>query len=171
MCDTVWINPSGKLHLGTIEDKNGVVRNVAIVTKENVKTEDIGSTPIKDIESITIAGDDEISHWEVGPTSGGTNNETQGSINISASRGSTVERRNKQRLKNARNPSSDPRNTAPTTIDIIDPNGYGSPELAEKAALDKYNPDSIKDDQEYAGGTFYKIVKGKKRYFTSAPRV
>ncbi|MHC9510882.1 RHS repeat domain-containing protein [Kangiella sp. M94] len=72
MCETVWERPSGKLHFGTLTDENGVVRKVAIVSKVNVNTEDIGSTPIKDIESITIAGDNETTHITVGPTSGGT---------------------------------------------------------------------------------------------------
>lgn len=72
---TVWKSGSGKEHYGTVEDSNGKRHNAVIRTNVEVRTEDIGSTPIKDIESITIVGDDSVNHMTVRPKSGGTDSE------------------------------------------------------------------------------------------------
>lgn len=76
---TVWANSSGKVHYGTVEDSNGKRHNAVIRTNVEVRTEDIESTPIKDIDSITIVNGNEIDHRTVRPTSGGTDN-SQSSI-------------------------------------------------------------------------------------------
>lgn len=75
-CETIWVNGSGKHLVGTIEDKNGKTHNVVIKTNVNVDTEDLESISARDVESITISGENEVSHWQVSHVSGGTESQS-----------------------------------------------------------------------------------------------